>query len=113
MKVLEGLRGKLGETTIKKYWRIVNPKTVIASNASTKNSNEYKHPINKLEVGKEQVTYQQYQSLSSSPDKTFVELFIKEWNIKIYSPVYFKLKHNVDEATANHLYQMQFKFFSN
>src|SRR5665647_1796316 len=40
MQVAKILKGRLGETTIKKYWRIVNPKTVIDTTASLVITNE-------------------------------------------------------------------------
>src|SRR5665647_3061407 len=112
MQVAKILKGRLGETTIKKYWRIVNPKTVIDATASLVITNECNYT--------EEPSFQSNDVLINSecnkepivPIETFVELYIKEWNLKIFKPKYFELISNGNKDLAIALYQRQFSPFA-
>ena len=107
MKVAKVLNGQLGETTIKKYWRIVNPKSEITHHTSPININEGNNKEQSIAINKVPLNNQQIQN-SPIPKQSLVELYIKEWNLKIYSPKYFEITYQVNNIIANHLYQMQF-----
>lgn len=89
MHVTGILKGRLGEATIKKYWRNVYPKNEVHINQL---SDELLPK--RLEL--------------SNNDENFIELYIKEWNITIYKPAYFSQVCNMNAIQASWYYQRQF-----
>ncbi|MEJ7675002.1 MAG: hypothetical protein WKF59_20455 [Chitinophagaceae bacterium] len=89
MQVATLLAGSLGQATIKKYWRIINPK--IKPNQIILNS--------KMD-----------ENINTGPllNKDLLELYIPEWNIKIFKPQYFEEVYNMNTQQANEVYQTQF-----
>jgi hypothetical protein len=109
MQVAKILKGRLGETTIKKYWRLVNPKSAIVATASPVTSNICKHTEEQLTPSNEGMIGNEGDKRSCDPFENFVELYIKEWNLRILKPKYFELICNGDKRMGNMFYQRQFR----
>jgi peptide subunit release factor RF-3 len=109
MQVAKILKGRLGETTIKKYWRIVNPKSSIDATASPVTINVCKYTEEQLAQSHALVINEECNKTVSDPFENFVELYIKEWNLKILKPKYFELLCNGNKSLGNMLYQRQFR----
>ena len=101
MLVAKFLSGKVGEATIKKYWRIVNPKT------------QQKATTRELTYKPKELLLAENIQIRNLISSNVVELYVKEWDLKIYKPKYFQIRFNVNQEYANGLYQQQFnpKFY--
>lgn len=108
MQVTKILKDQLGETTIKKYWRIVNPKSATDATASLVIANEGKHTVEQLTQSNELLINDDTNKSVSDPNENFVELYVKEWNLKILRPKYFELICKGNKNLAITLYQRQF-----
>jgi hypothetical protein len=109
MQVAKILRGHLGITTVKKYWRLVNPRSAIDATASPAITNECKYTEEQLPQSNALLTNGECNKTDSDPIENFVELYIKEWNLKILRPKYFELICNGNKNLAIALYQRQFR----
>lgn len=107
MQVVELLKGHLGETTIKKYWRIINPKTTAVTNAVPEIPNEC-NGIKKQFDNSDDKLCNQSPNKSQVVDENFVELHVPEWNLTIYKPRYFELLYKINSESAIVKYQNQF-----
>src|SRR5665647_310638 len=108
MQVAKILKGRLGETTIKKYWRIVYPKSAIDATASLVITNECNYTEEPSSQSNDVLINSECNKEPIVPIETLVELYIKEWNLKIFKPKYFELISNGNKDLAIALYQRQF-----
>lgn len=107
MQVVKLLTGQLGETTIKKYWRIINPKTAAVTNAVPEIPDEY-NDIKKQFDNSNDKLCNQSPNKTEVGDESFIELYVAEWNLTIYRPRYFELLYNINAESAIAKYQNQF-----
>ena len=94
---------RLGETTIKRYWR-----SIVSKSDGTTPMEEVEE-LNKIE----RLLMQDRQALLNGPAKfvneeQYIETYFIQYDEIIYQEKYFQIKYKVDEATAKAMYKQQF-----